>query len=368
MRIGVVMAGGSGERFWPLSRLKRPKQLLRLASDRRNLLEEALDRLLPLIPPDRLFLATNKVLHNAVMEYRLSIPSENVLTEPFKRNTAGCLAYVSACCLHRFGDSAPDITLAITTADHRIGDDDEFRRTILTALEAVEREDCLGIVGIKPTRPETGFGYIEIPRGAIPNHGASGAPQVYRVERFREKPNRETAEDFIATGRFYWNSGMFFWKLGTFLFELGRVNPEIVRSIHEMAAALSRGDDQALQNAFEQMDDISIDFALMEHTRNVVMVEGDFPWDDLGSWDSLDRSRPHDDKGNVVFGDPVLIDAEGCIVYNEAGAEKMAVAAIGVEELVIVVAEDAVLVAPKGRVQDVRQAVSELRKRAAKQI
>jgi len=367
LRLGVVMAGGAGERFWPLSRAKRPKQLLSLAGKDRTLLEEAIARLLPLIPAERVFLATNRLLYEVIKDFDLGLPEENILLEPVRKNTAGCLAYVSACCLHRFGDMALEMTLAITTADHFIGDDEAFHRTVLTALEVVEREDCLGLIGIKPTRPETGFGYIEVPRDARPISEGADAPPVFRVERFREKPDRQTAEEFIACGRFYWNSGMFFWKLGTFLSELEKVQPEMVRIIHNIADALRHDNEEETRRFFEKLEDISIDYALMEHTRNVVVVAGNFPWDDLGSWESLERFYPRDEKGNVILGNPVVIDCERCIVHNEA-AERIALAVMGAKDLVIVATEDAVLVVPKERGQDVRLVVNELKQRQAKQI
>lgn len=360
------MAGGSGERFWPLSRRKRPKQLLKLTRDDRTLLEEAVERMLPLIPEERLFIATSELLRDAICEARL-VPPENVLAEPCKRNTAGCLAFVSAHCLHRYGEKADTLSLAITTADHYIGDANRFRQAMVTALKAVETESVLAIVGIPPTRPETGFGYIEISETAMERAEMCNEAAAFPVDRFREKPNRETAEDFIATGRFFWNSGMFFWRLSTFLSELGQARPELVQAIRKMATALDKHDDVSVQKIFEGLEDVSIDYALMERARNVVMVRADFPWDDIGSWDALDRTRPKDEQGNVVTGDPILIDARECVVFNEPG-DGMAVGVVGVEGLAVVVSSDGVLVIPKDRAQDVRQVVAELKKRGATQL
>jgi mannose-1-phosphate guanylyltransferase len=368
LRLGVIMAGGSGERFWPLSRYRRPKQLLKLASEDKTLLEEAVDRLLPMIPPERLFIATGEHLRESICEAGLLVPPENILAEPCKRNTAGCLAYVAAHCLHRFGARAVDTSLAITTADHRIGTPETFRQTVEVALKAVEEEPVLAIIGIQPTRADTGYGYIEIAPDA-PRWGESiKALPVYRVERFREKPNRAMAEEFLGTGRFFWNSGMFFWRLSTFLMELERVRPGMTLAIREMAAALDRGDGASVRDVFKGLEDISIDYALMEHARHVVMARGDFPWDDIGSWDALGRVLGPDERGNIVVGDAVIIESKDCVVYNERGAERVAVGVLGVDGLVVVVAEDGVLVIPKERSQDVRQIVAELRERGAPQI
>lgn len=367
-RVAVIMAGGSGERFWPLSRRLMPKQLLKLADPDRTLLQEAVDRIAPVIPLGRVFVATARHLQQAVRRAGLGIPDENVLAEPCKRNTAGCLAYAAGQLLHRFGGDGSGLVMATVTADHAIGDPDAFGATAEAAMAAAEAEDALVTIGIQPTRPETGYGYIEVPEGAAPAAGSAATRPVYPVAQFREKPDAATAQQFIESGRFFWNSGMFFWRMSTFLAELDRAAPAFSRTAREIADALTRDDAEAADRVFEALENVSIDYALMERSRNVLVARGDFPWDDVGAWSALDRSLPHDASGNVTAGEPVLIDTTGSIVYNAAGDDRMAVAVLGCRDVVVVACEDGVLVMPKDRAQDAKQVVAELRARGSDRL
>lgn len=364
-RVAVVMAGGAGERFWPLSRRDRPKQLLHLTDPDRTLLQAAVDRVAPIFPPDRRFVATGRTLQAAIRDADLALPARNVLAEPCKRNTAGALAWVAAQMLARFEE---DVTLCVLTADHAIGDEDRFRATVETAMLAAEAREALVTIGIRPTRPTTGYGYIEVAEGAEPLALERDDPPVYEVERFHEKPGSAEAERYAASGRFYWNSGMFFWRLSTFLAELARARPDFAAAVREMADALKAGDEAAAERVFESLESISIDYALMERASRVLVARGDFHWDDIGSWDALERAFEPDAAGNVTAGDPVLVDVRDCVVYNDAGPEKMAVAVLGCEDLVVVACPDGVLVARKDRVQDVKQIVAQLRERGAGQV
>ncbi|HRU07267.1 MAG TPA: mannose-1-phosphate guanylyltransferase [Candidatus Brocadiia bacterium] len=358
MRFAVIMAGGAGERFWPLSRQDRPKQLLRLADPNQTLLEQAVRRVAPLIPAERVFVVTGRALREPIRKAGLPLPPENVVAEPCKRNTAGCLVYAAAWALARLGGEADGLTMAVLTADHRIGGDERFARTVGAALEAAEREEALVTIGVRPSRPETGYGYIE----------AEGEGAVRPVKRFLEKPDAERAREFAASGRHFWNSGMFFWRVGVFLRELGRARPAHAEAARRMAEALKRGDEAGAAAIFERLEDISIDYALMEKARRVLMARADFEWDDVGAWDALERAMPLDKAGNAAVGGPALVDCRGCVVCNAAGPEKMAVAALGVEGLVVVVCEDAVLVAPKARAQEVKKVVALLKERGARQV
>lgn len=362
-RVSVIMAGGSGERFWPLSRHNRPKQLLCLTSAEKTMLEEAVDRIAPLIPREHVYVITAEHLVEPIRDEGVGIPPENVVAEPCKRNTAGCLIYAAAHLLAKYGLEPAQMTMSVTTADHIIGEPDRFRACVETAMDTAERDDCLVTLGMTPTRPETGYGYIQI---GNPIDSPSDVP-VYRVAAFHEKPNREKAEEFIEQGNYFWNGGMFFWKLSTFLEELHRARPEFAEVAHAITEALRAKDDGAAAAAFESLESISIDYALMEKASRVAMVRADFPWDDVGAWPSLERSHKADAAGNVALGNPVLYDCENCIVYNETGDE-MAVSVVGAQDLVVIVTRDAVLVIPKDRAQDVRHAVDALRKRDARQV
>jgi mannose-1-phosphate guanylyltransferase len=353
-RYGIIMAGGSGTRFWPVSRQRRPKQLLRLSRADKTMLQEAVDRIAPLIPPENVYVATALHLVDPIRAARTGIPDANVIGEPCKRNTAGCLAFAAAHLLARTGGDGADAAMAVLTADHLIGEAAVFRDDVTTALETAESGEALVTIGIPPSRPEAGYGHIEVPE-------APPAGGVAAVLRFHEKPDRATAEQYTASGRFFWNSGMFFWRVSAFLGELDGATPAHSNAARAIAKALQAGDSNAVQSTFEALEDISIDYALMEKGKNVRMVRARFPWDDVGAWDALERALPRDGKGNVSVGDPILIDARDNIVYNEPGAADMAVAVIGVEGLVVVASPDGVLVVPKGRAQDVKKAVEALK-------
>ncbi len=378
-RVAIVMAGGSGERFWPLSRQRHPKQLLRLASENETMLQEAVTRLAPLIPPEDIHVVTGGHLVDAIREGRIGVPDANVIAEPCKRNTAGCLAYAAAHCLVKYAgandpldarDTQRRVSMAVVTADQSIGEPDAFRASVKTALDAAEGEEALVTIGVVPTRPETGYGYIQIPEDRKRLDAYAQGVQVFPVTMFHEKPNLESAQEFLATGRFYWNAGMFFWNLAVFMAELEQARPPLAHAVLAMAEAMRAGSNDEVVRIFEGIEDISIDFALMEHARRVLVVRAEFPWDDVGAWPALDRTYPHDDDGNVLVGNPVVPGSKNCIVYNEAAAKgrDVAVAVVGASDLVVVVTDDAVLVIPKDRAQDVKHAVAELRKRKAPQI
>ncbi len=367
-RVGVIMAGGSGERFWPLSRRLRPKQLLRLTSPDQTMLGEAVSRLSPLISPEHVYIITGEHLVDAIRAADVGLPPENVIAEPCKRNTSGALAYAAAHILAKYALPPGAISMAITTADHQVDEPERFVQVVRATLDAAEKADALATLGVVPNRPETGYGYIQTPEVSHAAAENEDGVDIYPVTAFHEKPNREQAEDFVAAGRFFWNSGMFFWKISAFLRELELATPFLAEATRTMAVAMSQGDDAQVRSTFAALENISIDYALMEHARNVLVARADFPWDDIGAWPALDRTLDHDEAGNVVLGDPVVIDSEDCIVYNEAGAKKMAVSVIGVQDLVVVVTKDAVLVVPKERAQDVRHAVRELKERNADQV
>lgn len=364
-RVAIIMAGGSGERFWPLSRARRPKQLLKLTSETETLLQEAVSRVLPLLPAENIYIATSRALASAIGEGDPRVPAGNVLAEPCKRNTTGCLVWAAANLMAGLGEGA-DVTMAILTADHQIGEHDNFRATIDAAMAAAEQHRALVTIGIPPTRPDTGYGYIELGDETV-DVGGHGATTCHAVRRFREKPGARQAEEYVASGHYFWNSGMFFWRLSTFLSELEQARPETAAICRDIAQALRAGDAAQADRHFERLEGISIDYALLERARRVLVMRSPFPWDDVGSWDALERTLPADGAGNVAVGAPVMVDIQDSIIYNEAPSE-VAVAAIGLSGVVIVATRDGILVASKDRVQEVRQAVEELRRRGAGQV
>ncbi|MDQ1255657.1 MAG: hypothetical protein QG656_249 [Candidatus Hydrogenedentes bacterium] len=365
-RVAVIMAGGAGERFWPLSRRLRPKQLLPLTRDDESMLAEAVRRVAPVIAPEHIYVVTGEHLVEAIRAAHVGVPDENVIAEPCKRNTAGCLTYAAAHLLAKYGGDGGDLTMAVLTADQQIGEEDLFRETVRAAMEVAEAENVLVTLGIRPTRPETGYGYIQFDRGRG-SLGAYGGVPFHGVQRFHEKPDAALAMEFLASGDYCWNSGMFFWRVSVFLAELSAAAPAMAAAAGTMASAMRDGRTADARRAFEALDDISIDYALMEKSDHVVMAEASFPWDDVGSWPALDRTRTRDASGNVMVGDPVIIDCRGSIVYKDVG-EEVAVSVVGMDDVVVIVTRDAVLVVPKARAQDVRQAVEELTRRNAPQV
>lgn len=338
----VVMAGGSGERFWPVSTPDRPKQFLDLAGDGAPLLRQAYERACSIAGPERACLSTLPRLAASSLEIVPEFAQGGVFAEPDKRNTAGALAWTAAQLMSRHPSDWRDVVMAVLTADQRIKPRSGFLATAEKAVALASRHGLLVTIGIRPTRPDTGFGYIE--QGVPIDSG-------HLVVRFREKPNERTAEEFLASGKFLWNSGMFFWTLGAFADELSAARPDAGEALMKMAAALEAGDQTGAEEAFRSLPSLSIDYALMEASRRVGVVEAEFEWDDLGAWDSLPRSLGMDDDGNTVTGPVRLVDSSGCIISTDGPQ----ICLLGVEDMVVVAHQGKVMVIPKSRAQDVKK-------------
>ena len=365
-RTAIIMAGGSGERFWPLSRRKKPKQLLKLASEDKMMIEESIERISPLIDPADIFIITGEHLLDPIRRSLKILPPENVVAEPAKRNTAPCLGLGAAFIAERYSEthSKDDISIAVLTADQNISPKEGFVKTVEAAMNYVEENPVLATIGIPPSRPETGYGYIEVVEQFDQD---SDVVQIKPVLKFREKPEMEKAKEFIKSGKFLWNSGMFFWRLDTFEDAMVSALPEVGNNISEIQKRYARKTHLELPESlntvseiFENFPNISIDYGLMERAKDVVVVKALFDWDDIGSWDSLERVRDKDDAGNIKSGEIAVFDIKDSIIINES--EGGVIAAFGLEDVVIVKTDDAVLVCPKGRVQEVKKAVEMIRK------
>ncbi len=343
-RVSVIMAGGAGERFWPVSTRTKPKQFLRLSSPDRSLITEAVDRAAALFGNEATYIVTGEHLVEATKEECPNLPEANVMAEPCKRNTAGCLVWAAAQLIASDPDGWSQTSVAVLTADHRIAPEAAFHDTVRRALETAERTGGLVTIGVRPDRPETGYGYIE-----------TGEPdgEASAVRRFREKPDLATAQGFLASGGFLWNAGMFFWTLPAFVAEMEQADPGYGAAVREIAGYLGSGREAEARAAFEALPSVSIDYALMEKARRVFVVEAGFEWDDLGSWDSLARSYPGDDAGNVNLGPTRVLEGAGNVVYNVGPGQEVCL--LGVEGLVVVVTDGVVMVCPKERSQDVRR-------------
>jgi len=353
----VIMAGGYGERFWPLSRMNKPKQILNLSSDSLNMLQESLARIKGLIDFNDVYVITGSALAEPIRKSLPEIPPENVIAEPAKRNTAPCLALAAAYISSRYEEHDDEIVMAVLTADHKIEPTGKFQNIVTEVLDYTGKHQVLATIGIKPERPETGFGYIET------SDFISG--RIRGVKGFREKPTSRNAQRYLDDGNFLWNSGMFFWNTAAFKNEMIINAPEIGNKISEMEAALRSNSindicPDKVCKIFEEFPSISIDYALMEKSSKVVCIESDFKWDDIGAWDSLARVRNKDASGNILSGDVLLLDSKDSIVINSQ-QNGMKITGVGLENLIVINAGDSILICPKDRAQDVKLIVNELR-------
>jgi mannose-1-phosphate guanylyltransferase len=341
----VIMAGGKGERFWPMSTSKHPKQVLSLVSDK-PLLSLAVEQLKGLIPPERVLIITNADLVEVTRKTIPTLPPENVIGEPFGRDTAAACALASALVEAR----KPGSAFCILTADHIISDIKLFQATLKQAFEIALSDNILVTIGIQPTFPSTGYGYIETSDPI----DSKGDIDFLKTTRFVEKPDIETASDYIAKGNFYWNSGMFIWSVESFHKALANHTPQLMHMAKKMIpVANTPAFESQLKSEYEKLERISIDYAIMEKADNIVMAKGIFPWDDVGSWPALENHFDKDALGNVLVGSSEVIDSHKNVVFSK---ERLT-ALIGVRDLVVVQAENATLVCHKDRAQDVKKMV-----------
>jgi mannose-1-phosphate guanylyltransferase len=346
------LAGGAGTRFWPASRARRPKQLLAIAGET-SMLQATAQRVLPLTGGwKNVLVAGGRHLEAATRAALPDLPADNLLLEPVARNTAPCIAWAAA----RLARTDPDAVVMALPSDHHVRDDEAFRETLRTAL-ASAAAGVVTTIGVRPTRPETGFGYIEL--GAAARAGV-GAP----ARRFVEKPNRAHAEAYVASGRYLWNAGMFFFRARDLLAAVRAHLPPLAAALDRLDEAARGGDEAgALEAAFRAAPNVSLDVGVMEKLEHIAVVPGDFGWSDVGSWQAAWELAARDDNGNVAPSSAVLVDAHDNLVVDlRTSPGERTAALIGVRGMAVVLTDDAVLVLPRERAQEVRTVVEALKK------
>lgn len=341
----VIMAGGRGERFWPKSRNSCPKQFLSLTSDGETMIQKTVNRLKPIVAAEDVFIVTNAAYTELVSDQLPEIPKENILAEPCARNTAPCIAFAAAV----IGRKYDDAIMLVLPSDHLIGYEDIYISTLKKAIAIAEKDKNLVTIGITPTYPETGYGYI--------NFGKESG-DGYEVERFVEKPDLPTAKNYLESGKYLWNSGMFVWKISSVMANLKRFMPEIYEGAMRIGESFgSEGFTDTLVKEFTAFTSESIDFGIMEKADSIYTIPGSFGWDDVGSWLAVERVNETDENGSYIEGDVISIDSERATI---CGGKRL-IAAIGVDDMIIVDTDDVLLVCSKNNTQDVKKVIAELK-------
>ncbi len=349
MLYGVILAGGKGERFWPLSRADRPKQFLRLISGK-TMIEETIDRVLPLIPIDNLRIVTSRSMSQLTRDSVANLEDRHILAEPFGRNTCAAIGLAAA---HLAHDDKKAV-LATLSADHLIKPPEKLLRILNSAATIAAAEDCLITIGIVPTRPETAYGYIKM--GDMYKHEQDHV--FYQVSAFTEKPKAAAAHEYYYSHDYLWNSGMFVWSAKSILEAIRKCQPDLGKLLDKYARHIgTSGEEKARESLYENATSISIDFAVLEKATNVLTVKADIIWDDIGGWNSLSRYRDRDVDNNVVIGDALVLDSYETVVYNEGDG---IVTCLGVSDLVVVHSSNITLVVHKTKADRVKEILAKL--------
>jgi len=357
-RFVIIMAGGKGERFCPVSREKSPKQLITLLGHR-SFLQQAVDRVLPVVPAKNIFVITNEVQAPQVRKQLPKLPKENVVAEPIGRDT--CAAVTLGAAL--VGARSTTGVMAVLPADHVIPEEKKFQQVLADSLDLATRGQVIVTIGIKPTEPNTGYGYIHVGEPLPPPHGVKPYKTTFfKAERFVEKPYYDKAIEYVNSGHYRWNAGMFIWSFVTITQGLEKHQPEMAAAcqrwfkVESTPAKLAK----VLAKEYPEIKKISIDFALMEHAHNVVVADGAFAWDDLGSWTAMARHIKQDAEGNCALADFIHVDAARNVIYDARVKNRTPIAIVGLRDSILVQTDDATLVAHKSQAQKVKELVAKL--------
>lgn len=341
----VIMAGGKGERFWPKSRESHPKQFLSLTNDGETMIQKTIKRISPIVQTEDIFIVTNACYKYLVKEQLPEIPEENILTEPCGRNTAPCIAFASAVIKKKYGNAV----MLVLPSDHLIKYENIYTRTLCNAIVKATEDDNLVTIGITPSYAETGYGYI--------NFGEESG-NAYKVEKFVEKPDLRTAKKYLSSGKYLWNSGMFVWQVSAIEECFKKFMPEVYDGAEKIGQAFGTDNfENVLETEYNKFPSESIDFGIMEKASDIYTVPASFGWDDVGNWLAVERINDTDDNRNYIEGDVI---AENCKRTTICGGKRL-VAAVGVEDIIIVDTDDAVLVCSKNSTQDVKKIIARLK-------
>ncbi|MGG4344462.1 mannose-1-phosphate guanylyltransferase [Paenibacillus lautus] len=345
----VLMAGGKGERFWPKSRTNLPKQFLNISGNK-SMIQQSIERLEKLIDITRVFVVTNGLYAELIKAQIPHLPHDNIIIEPIGRNTAPCIGLASIVIEEKF----PDSTMVVLPSDHIIENEEGFIKILKTGIEVAQDNKSLVTLGIKPSYPETGYGYIESTQEKLYINDL----EVFKVNKFVEKPDLEAAEKYLEAGNFYWNSGIFIWRTEVIRSYFEILMPEV----HDVLETMKNGfkflnRNEIIESEFIKMPDQSIDYGIMEKVDDIFVIPCVFGWDDVGSWTALERINDLDEHGNVIRGNILNLDTKRCIIESNGKL----IATLGIEDLIVVDTEDVTLICAKDKAQEVKTLLKELR-------
>ena len=346
-KTALIMAGGRGERFWPKSRKSLPKQFLSLTDDGKTMIQLTVERILPLVNMEDIYIVTNQDYKELVRQQLPDIPAENILCEPLGRNTAPCIGLGAVYMAKNYGDAM----MIVLPSDHLLKYNKIFINALKDACEVAEQGENLVTLGITPDCPETGYGYIKfLPETTL--------DRAFAVERFVEKPDLETAKAYLASEQYLWNSGMFIWKVSSILKSLEEYLPETYAGLRKIGDAIgTEQEQQVLEQEFHSFKSESIDYGIMEKAKNIYVLSGSFGWDDVGSWLAVERIRTSNEFGNVINGNAVTVDTKNTIIQ---GGSKL-IAAVGLDNMIVVDTEDALLICAKEHAGDIKKVLENLK-------
>lgn len=346
----AIMAGGIGSRFWPMSRANYPKQFLDVLNVGKTLIQQTFERYAKVVPAENIYIVTSAEYVPLVKQQLPEVAAENIVAEPSKKNTAPCIAYIA----FKLFKKDPKAVMIATPSDNLILEQDEFQKTAATALKFVDHINALVTIGVKPTHPNTGYGYIQ-------HETAAAAPDIYQVKTFTEKPNKELAETFIASGDFLWNAGIFTWKVKNILAAFEKHLPEMYEVFAAEKDKFNTAEETAaIEQIYPQCTNISIDFGIMEKAENVYVIPATFSWSDLGTWNSAWDNMEKDYFGNAVVGkDVVVVDADNCMVHVP---DNKLVLLQGMHDYIIVDTKDVLMICKKDQEQEIKEYVAEIKR------